>query len=98
MAGRPKKVIEEKQLVCLALATSVLPFCRALKPAEGDVHGNTRLKLGDTLLVLLCSFFNPLSGSQRLIEQLSQMKWAKDLLGVDRVCKSTLSDALARFD
>jgi transposase len=36
--------------------------------------------------------------SLRPVEHLSQMPWAAEHLGGKRVCRSTLSDALARFD
>lgn len=98
MTGRPKQLpLVEDRLVCLKLVRAVQPFCDGLKIPEALEHGNVRLGLADTLTVLLCSFFNPTVRSQRLIEQLSQMPWAAKHLEVERVCRSTLSDALERF-
>jgi hypothetical protein len=98
VARARKKPIEEDKLVCLKLVAAVQPFCDSLAIAQESVHGNCRLFLSDTLLVLLAAFFNPTVRSLRLVEQLSQMNWIKGQLNVDRVCRSTLSDALARFD
>jgi len=98
MAGRPKKPkLLDDRLVCLKLVRAVQPFCDSLKVPDGLEHGNARLGLGDTLTVLLCAFFNPTVRSLRLIEQLSQMPWAAKNLDIERVCRSTLSDALERF-
>jgi transposase len=98
MAAERKKALEQKDLVCLKLVRAVTPFCRALDRVESNVHGNTVLGLTDTLLVLLAGFFNPMVRSLRPVEHLSQMPWAAEHLGGKRVCRSTLSDALARFD
>ena len=99
MAGRRKQPpLKEDKLVCLTLARSVQPFFDSMKVADAAEHGNLKLGLGDTLVVLLCAFFNPTVRSLRLIEQLSQMNWAQKHLEVDRICRSTLSDALGRFD
>ena len=97
MAGRPKQQpLKEDRLVCLKLVQAVQPFCDALN--VGAEHGNVRLGLADTLTVLLAAFFNPTVRSLRLVEQLSQMPWAAKNMDIDRVCRSTLSDALERFD
>lgn len=98
LAAKRKKPSEQKDLVCLKLVRAVTPFCRLLDRIEDRVHGNTELGLADTLLVLLAAFFNPMARSLRQIEHLSQMPWAAEHLDGKRVCRSTLSDALARFD
>jgi hypothetical protein len=99
MAARPKKKpVEEKDLVALKIVRAVVPFTNALGISSQHQHGNTLLELSDVLLVMLGAFFNPLAQSQRLIDQMSQLPWAQEHLNVERVCRSTLSDALARFD
>jgi hypothetical protein len=98
VARSRRKTPEEGQLVCLKLVRAVQPFCDVLKVADDDVHGNCKLAVTDVLLVLLAAFFNPTVRSLRLIEQLSQMDWVKGQIAVDRVCRSTLSDAMCRFD
>ena len=98
VAKARRKPVEEDKLVCLKLVAAVQPFCDSLAIVQDSVHGNCRLFLSDTLLVLLAAFFNPTVRSLRLVEQLSQMNWIQGQLNVDRVCRSTLSDALSRFD
>jgi hypothetical protein len=98
MAARRRKTVKEDDVTCLKLVRAVLPFCLSLDIANHPVHGNTRLQVTDALLVLLCAFFNPTVRSLRLVEQLSQMPWAQEHVDIERVCRSTLSDALARFD
>lgn len=99
MAAKRKKPLEQDELVCLKLVQAILPVCQALDRSHPvEVHGNTRLHLTDCLVVLLCSFFNPTVRSLRLIEQLSQMQWVQEQIEVERICRSTLSDALERFN
>jgi hypothetical protein len=98
MPNKAAKTLEERELVCLKLACAVEPFCRALDAKNHDAHGNSVLTLRDALVVMLAAFFNPPAQSLRLIEVMSQMDWAKKNLSVDKVCKSTLSDGLARLD
>lgn len=61
-------------------------------------HPNRQLQDDMVLMALLCAFFDPICRSQRLIDQLSEVSGVKELLGCERVARSTLSDALARFD
>jgi hypothetical protein len=97
--GRPPNPpVVEDQLVCLGIVRSLLPHRHRFLGAAPAVHGNTKLELSDVLLVMLAAFFNPTVRSQRLIEQLSQLAWVRQHLKVEAVCKSTLSDALKRFD
>lgn len=98
MARRRRPQIEQDQLKCLKIVRQALPLVRGLDAATHPVHGNVQLHITDALLVLLAAFFNPTVRSLRLIEQLSQMQWVKGELNVQRVCRSTLSDALERFD
>ncbi|HET6252193.1 MAG TPA: IS4 family transposase [Tepidisphaeraceae bacterium] len=97
MGAEPKKPLEQDDLVCLKLVRAITPFLNNLE-VEQAAHGNAELTITDTLVVLLCAFFNPTVRSLRLVEQLSQMPWAKEQLEIERVCRSTLSDALARFN
>lgn len=91
--ARPK--IEQDELGCLKIVRQVMDLRPLLH--EPDQHGNVKLELFDALVVLLAGFFNPTVRSLRLIEQLSQMPWVQGQLAVERVCRSTLSDAFERF-
>jgi len=97
MAAKAKKPPQEDELVCLELVRAVLPFCDSLK-TPGKAHGNLQLQITDALIVLLCAFFNPTVRSLRLIEQLSVMPWVQQHIDLQRICRSTLSDGLARFN
>lgn len=98
MARTPRPKPKEDQLKCLALVRAVTPLIRRLDDASHPVHGNVQLQITDALVVLLAAFFNPTVRSLRLIEQLSQMSWVQGHLNVQRICRSTLSDAFERFD
>ena len=58
-------------------------------------HGNTKLHADQLILALLCSFFDPMARSLRLIEDCGDFGGRLDL---NRLARSTTSDALAVFD
>lgn len=76
----------------------LLPWREHLATAFGTSHGNADLKTIDVLIVMLAAFFNPMARSQRCIDALSQQKHVREQTNVNRVARSTLSDALRRFD
>ncbi len=76
----------------------VLPWRQRLDSAFGTSHGNANLQLIDVLVVMLAAFYNPTVRSQRCIEAFSRQRRISEQTGVARVPKSTLSDALRRFD
>lgn len=59
-------------------------------------HGNRVLHYDNLVMALLLAFYNPTCRSLRTIEGLSRV--SKDVLGIERLCRSTTSDALAAFD
>jgi hypothetical protein len=61
-------------------------------------HGNERLHLRGLLALLLSAAFEPSGRSLRTIDDLSLDPAVQGVVGVDRVARSTLSDALAKFD
>lgn len=95
MGRKAKPKVQEDQLVHLKVIRRVLEFRDQITPTE--FHGNTKLHFADALVVLLAAFFNPTVRSLRLIEQLSEVSWVNREISVDRVCRSTLSDAFKRF-
>jgi hypothetical protein len=98
---KPNPKVEQEDLSCMGIVRQILPFRNWLSgqaAVDEAQHGNTRLRQVDVLLVLLAAFFNPQVRSLRLIEQLSQLPWVRGHLPLERICRSTLSDALARFD
>lgn len=62
---------------------------------ELPAHGNRKLHYDQFLLALLLSFFNPVVRSLRLIEICGDFN---DRLDIDRLARSTTSDAMAVFD
>lgn len=83
---------------CLRLLAQADGLIRRHVPADDAAHGNQELDLPDTLRVLLSAFFNPVARSLRLIEMLSRKSAVKEHTSVKRVARSTMSDALGRFD
>jgi hypothetical protein len=90
--------IPESQVDALQVVGELLPWRDQLRAGFGTAHGNARLELIDVLTVMLAAFFNPMARSQRLLEALSGQDWMREKHGVSRVPRSTLSDALKRFD
>lgn len=95
-AKRPK--IKVAVPTALVVARQFEAVRHLLRPQPGQVHGNTRLYDCDVFTALLCGFFDPLVRSQRTIEQLSEVPAVQEQLEVDRIPRSTLSDALSRFN
>lgn len=65
---------------------------------QTPAHGNERLHLAQVVGLLLSAALEPTVRSLRLIEQHSVRPDARELTGRAIVPRSTLSDALARFD
>jgi hypothetical protein len=59
-------------------------------------HPNRLLHLDNLFVALLYAFYNPTCRSLRTLEGLGKV--CQDELGLDRLCRSTTSDALAAFD
>jgi hypothetical protein len=98
---KPNPPVKQEDLSCLGIVRQILPYRNWLAEraaVDETEHGNTRLRQIDVLLVLLAGFFNPAVRSLRLIEQLSQLPWVRGHLAVKKAARSTLSDALKRFD
>lgn len=82
----------------MRIVRMLLPWRNKLDSAFGTSHGNANLQLVDVLIVLLAAFYNPLARSQRCIDALSRQPLVREQTGITRVPRSTLSDALRRFD
>jgi IS4 transposase len=90
--------IEPEEIASLEIVGKLLSFRLQLDSNFGTTHGNARIELIDVLIVLLAAFYNPMVRSQRLIDALSSQDWMQERTGLARIPRSTLSDALARFD
>jgi hypothetical protein len=89
---------DAEQLNCMRIVRMLLPWREQLDTAFGTSHGNADLKTIDVLIVMLAAFFNPIARSHRCIEALSRQEHLREQTGIARVPKSTLFDALRRFD
>jgi len=94
--GRRRAVLPEQLIGAGYLA----PLQRLLDDLHSrPVHGNLRVGDSHLLVLHLLAFFNPVIRSLRLMEDLSQTPTATKLMGtVERMPKSTLSDAHGRVD
>ena len=90
--------IEKHHVQSLDVVRELLPWRQKLATTFGTGHANADLQLIDMLIVMLAGFFNPLVRTQRMVDALSGQKWMKELTEVERIPRSTLSDALTRFD
>jgi len=82
----------------MSIVRQLLPWRDQIASGFGTGHGNARLELFDVMLVMVAGFFNPMVRSQRLLDALSSQEWMQAQTGTGRVPRSTLSDALKRFD
>ena len=78
------------------LDSAMRMFDQHVRPSRS--HGNERLHLRGMVGVLLAAAFEPAVRSLRTIDDLSLHGRVQAVTGVDRVARSTLSDAMARFD
>jgi len=63
-----------------------------------EAHGSERLHFRGVVGTLLAAAFEPATRSLRTIDDLSEYPSVQKVSGVDRVARSTLSDALAKFE
>jgi len=96
--GRPRrpKAPKVRELVGRQQVEMLARHRRRLHKAYA--HGNRKLFLDTVLTAHLLAFFNPCLRSLRTIEDFSQTQEAQGELEMERVCRSTLSDANAVLD
>src|SRR5690606_38569134 len=90
--------VQQDQVQSMSIVRQLLPWRDRIASGFGTGHGNAKLELFDVMLVMLAGFFNPMVRSQRLLEALSSQTWLQEQTGAGRIPRSTLSDALKRFD
>jgi len=71
-------------------------FIRSLRRTH--VHPNRQVYQEDVLVILLLGFFNADIRSLRKLELFSQVPGVRQSLNVNRLCRSTLSEALKLYD
>jgi hypothetical protein len=92
-APRPVNAADKRLALSGAQAALLEQHVQRLR--ELPAHGNTKLRADQLFLGLLLSFFDPLTRSLRLIEGRGDFAGRLDL---QRLARSTTSDALAAFD
>lgn len=93
-----EKQLQPDQLHSLKIVQAIVPWRDLVASKFGTSHANASLELIDVVIVMLAGFFNPLVRSQRIIEALSTQEWIQRQTQVERIPRSTLSDALRRFE
>ncbi len=63
---------------------------------QADAHGNRVLHFDNLLMALLLAFYNPTCRSLRTLQGLGRVSQKE--VGIDYLCRSTTSDAMAAFD
>jgi hypothetical protein len=93
--GRKKRPAIVKQALVGPANLEVLQWhLQRLRAAHE--HPNRLLHLDNLLVALLYAFYNPTCRSLRTLEGLGAV--CQDEIGVERLCRSSTSDALAAFD
>lgn len=98
MARKARPKIEKACPTTLDMLAAVKEVCDLVHQNLKPAHGNRDLHDDKVLGVLLCAFFEPSCRSLRTLDQLSVVPGVTELLESERLPRSTLSDALARFD
>ena len=95
--GRPRKqAVAAERLVGRQQVTLLQKHLDRYRNAY--THPNRTLHYDDVIVGMLYGFYNPLARSTRTLELLSQLAPAAEHLSVERICRSTLCDALRLFD
>jgi len=100
MAGKKREPIQEKDIQGLKYFDMLLPMLERLHEVgcQRDKAGNRKLHFDQYCLLLLLSFFNPITRSMRGIRQASTLRNVQRKLGCARSSLGSLSEATAVFD
>jgi hypothetical protein len=100
MAGKKREEVREKDIQGLKYFDLLLPLLERLHEAgcQRDKAGNRRLHFDEYCLLLLLSFFNPITRSLRGIQQASELRNVQRKLGCSRTSLGSLSEAKEVFD
>jgi hypothetical protein len=100
MAGKKREPIREKDIQGLKYFDVLLPLLERLHEVgcERDKAGNRKLHFDQYCLLVLLSFFNPITRSLRGIQQASELRKVQRKLGCLRTSLGSLSEAKTVFD
>jgi hypothetical protein len=95
--GRPRRAaIAKENLVGARNIALISRHLERLRAANS--HPNRLVHMDNLLVALLYAFYNPTCRSLRTLEGLSQIDVVKNDCGINKLCRSTTSDAMAFFD
>ncbi len=92
---KPRPTIREEDLFGGGYVGKLQEHLGHLREAE---HGNRELHFDSLVTALLLAFFNPTCRTLRTVEGLSQLASVREQTDIDKICRSTTSDAMACFD
>ena len=100
MAGKERQPIRERDIQGLKYFDMLLPLLERLHDVgcERDKAGNRKLHFDQYCLLLLLSFFNPITRSVRGIQQASELRNVQRKLGCSRSSLGSLSESQRVFD
>jgi hypothetical protein len=100
MTGKQRKPIREKDIQGLKYFDMLLPLLERLHDVgcARDKAGNRNLHFDQYCLLLLLSFFNPITRSVRGIQQASELRNVQRKLGCQRTSLGSLSESQRVFD
>ena len=100
MAGKNLEPVREKDIQGLKYFDVLLPLLERLHDAgcERDKAGNRKLHFDQYCLLLLLSFFNPITRSLRGLQQASELRNMQCKLGCHRTSLGSLSESRRVFD
>jgi hypothetical protein len=92
---KPRPPVNEEDLFGGGYVTKLQEHLGRLRAGE---HGNRELHFDSLVTALLLAFYNPTCRSLRTVEGFSRFVSVQDQTGIDKICRSTTSDAMACFD
>jgi hypothetical protein len=92
---KPRPTISEDELFGGGHVAKLQEHLGRLRAGE---HGNRELHFDSLATALLLAFYNPTCRTLRTIEGLSQLASVQGQTGIDKICRTTTSDAMACFN
>jgi hypothetical protein len=92
---KPRPTISEEELFGGGHVAKLQEHLGRLRASE---HGNRQLHYDSLVTALLLAFYNPTCRTLRTLEGLSQLASVQEQTGIDKICRTTTSDAMACFD
>lgn len=100
MAGKPARVVRERDVQGVKYLDRVLPLLRSLHDAgcQRDKAGNRDLHMDQYCALILLFMFSPVVDSLRSLQRASELRKVQKLLGCGRASLGSLSESVRVFD